>query len=100
MGTEPRGSFGIILVGIVGAVLAVLHLVTRTSCPPGYVHLVDFSWPVLALSVVVAAFGLVPINLRARLPALVEALVLAGGVLAVLTAAAHLVFLRDTCWTF
>ena len=86
--------------GAAGAGLTAVHLVTRTSCPPSYSRLLDFSWPVLGLSIVVAVCGLISLGRRARLPSGVEAILLLGGVIAVLAAIVHLLFLRDTCWTF
>jgi hypothetical protein len=97
---EHQRSVVVVVLGAAGAGLTVLHLVTRASCPPGYSHLLDVSWPVLGLSVAVAVVGLISIGRRDRLPVPLEAILLFAGVLAVLAAAMHLLFLRDTCWTF
>ena len=90
----------LVWLGAAGAGLTAVHLVIRTPCPPSYTRLLDVSWPVLGLSVVVAVCGLISLGRRTRLPAAAGSFLVAGGVVAVLAAVVHLLFLRDTCWTF
>lgn len=98
---KARGrATAIVAVGGTGAGLTVVHLATRASCPSGYVRLVDFSLWVLGASILVATPALVSLRRQVRLPAFIEVVLLAVGALAILAAAAHLVVLRHSCWTF
>jgi len=92
--------FRIVLVGAVAVALTGLHIITRAPCPPSYVRLIDFSSPLLGLSVAVTGAGLASVYWRKRLPAPVEVLLQAFGLLASLGGAVHLLLLRDTCWSF